>query len=116
MSVYESSVKRPVLVSIAFIAVVIMGLFSYSRLGIDLLPDFDMNQAIVVVSYPNASAEDVENNVTKLLESTLSTVNNLKQVSSTSKDNYALVNVELMIYEISWNLSNSLCQMVLHLQ
>lgn len=94
MSVYESSVKRPVLVSIAFIAVVIMGLFSYSRLGIDLLPDFDMNQAIVVVSYPNASAEDVENNVTKLLESTLSTVNNLKQVSSTSKDNYALVNVE----------------------
>ncbi len=94
MSVYESSVKRPVLVSIAFIAVMILGIFSYSRLSIDLLPDFDMNTAIVIVSYPNASAEDVENNVTKLLETSLSTVNDLKELTSTSKDNVALVTVE----------------------
>ncbi len=94
MSIYESSVKRPVLVSIAFIAVMIMGLFSYSRLSIDLLPDFDMNMAMVFVTYPNASAEDVENNVTKLLESTLSTVDDLKQVTSTSKDNVSIVTVE----------------------
>lgn len=94
MSVYESSVKRPVLVSIAFIAVMILGIFSYSRLSIDLLPDFDMNTAIVIVSYPNASAEDVENNVTKLLETSLSTVNDLKELTSTSKDNVAMVTVE----------------------
>lgn len=85
MSVYESSVKRPVLVSIAFIAVMIMGIFSYSKLSIDLLPDFDMNMAIVIVSYPNASAEDVENNVTKTIETVMSTVSDLKKVSSTSK-------------------------------
>ncbi|MGP1515097.1 MAG: efflux RND transporter permease subunit [Bacteroidales bacterium] len=94
MSVYESSVKRPVLVSIAFIAVMIMGVFSYSKLSIDLLPDFDMNMAIVIVTYPNASAEDVENNVTKILETTLSTVSDLKRVSSTSKDNVSMVTVE----------------------
>ncbi|MBR1770385.1 MAG: efflux RND transporter permease subunit [Bacteroidales bacterium] len=94
MSVYESSVKRPVLVSIAFIAVMILGIFSYSKLSIDLLPEFDMNMAIAIVTYPNASAEDVENYVTKTLEATLSTVNNLKKVTSTSKDNVALVTVE----------------------
>ncbi|MBQ6754370.1 MAG: efflux RND transporter permease subunit, partial [Bacteroidales bacterium] len=91
MSVYESSVKRPVLVSIAFIAVMIMGIFSYSKLSIDLLPDFDMNMAIVIVSYPNASAEDVENNVTKTIETVMSTVSDLKKVSSTSKDNVSMV-------------------------
>ncbi|MBQ7984750.1 MAG: efflux RND transporter permease subunit, partial [Bacteroidales bacterium] len=95
MSVYESSVKRPVLVSIAFIAVMIMGIFSYSKLSIDLLPDFDMNMAMVFVTYPNASAEDVENNVTKILESSLSTVNDLKKLTSTSKDNVAIVTVEV---------------------
>jgi len=94
MSVYESSVKRPVLVSIAFIAVMIMGIFSYSKLSIDLLPDFDMNMAIVIVSYPNASAEDVETNVTKILETSLSTVNDLKELTSTSKDNVSMVTVE----------------------
>ena len=94
MSVYESSVKRPVLVSIAFIAVMIMGIFSYSKLSIDLLPDFDMNMAIVIVSYPNASAEDVENNVTKTIETVMSTVSDLKKVSSTSKDNVSMVTVE----------------------
>lgn len=94
MSVYESSVKRPVLVSIAFIAVMILGIFSYSKLSIDLLPDFDMNTAMVIVSYPNASAEDVETNVTKILESSLSTVDDLKQVTSTSKDNVSIVTVE----------------------
>ncbi len=94
MSVYESSVKRPVLVSIAFIAVMIMGIFSYSKLSIDLMPDFDMNMAMVIVSYPNASAEDVETNVTKILESSLSTVDDLKQVTSTSKDNVSIVTVE----------------------
>lgn len=94
MSVYESSVKKPVLVSIIFITVMIMGIFSYSKLNIDLMPDFDMNTAMVIVSYPNASAEDVENNVTKLLETTLSTVSDLKKVTSTSKDNVSLVSIE----------------------
>lgn len=94
MSVYETSVKRPVLVAICFIAVTILGIASYSRLPIDLLPDFDMNTAMVIVSYPNASAEDVENNVTKILETTLSTVSDLKKLTSTSKDNTALVSVE----------------------
>jgi HAE1 family hydrophobic/amphiphilic exporter-1 len=81
-------------VSIAFIAVMIMGIFSYSKLSIDLLPDFDMNMAIVIVSYPNASAEDVENNVTKTIETVMSTVSDLKKVSSTSKDNVSMVTVE----------------------
>ena len=94
MKIYESSVKKPVLVSIAFIAVMIMGIFSYSKLSVDLMPEFDMNMAIAIVTYPNASSEDVENNVTKILEQTLSTVNDLKKLTSTSKDNVSMVTVE----------------------
>ncbi|MCQ2326452.1 MAG: efflux RND transporter permease subunit [Bacteroidales bacterium] len=94
MKIYESSVKKPVMVSIIFIAIMIMGIFSFSKLSVDLLPDIDMNMATVIVTYPNASAEDVENNVTKLLEQTLSTVNDLKELNSTSKDNVSMVTVE----------------------
>lgn len=94
MKIYESSVKSPVMVSIIFIAIMIMGIFSFSKLSVDLLPDIDMNMATVIVTYPNASAEDVENNVTKLLEQTLSTVNDLKELNSTSKDNVSMVTVE----------------------
>ncbi|MDR0790735.1 MAG: efflux RND transporter permease subunit [Bacteroidales bacterium] len=94
MKLYESSVKKPITTALIFIAVVVMGLFSLSKLSIDLLPEFDMNQAYVICTYPGASAEDVENNVSKSLESTLSTVSDLKKITSTSKENIAIVAVE----------------------
>ena len=94
MKIYESSVKKPVTVSIIFIAIMIMGIFSFSKLSTDMLPEFDMNTAIAIVTYPNASSQDIENNVTKTLEQTLSTVNNLKKLTSSSKDNVSLVTVE----------------------
>ena len=59
-----------------------------------MLPEIEMNQAIVLVTYPGASAEDVENNVSKVLESTLSTVSDLKKIQSTSKENTAVISVE----------------------
>src|SRR5574344_247713 len=94
MKLYESSVKKPITTSLIFVAIMVLGFFSLSKLSVDLLPSFDMNQALVIVSYPGASAEDVENNVTKSLESALSTVSNLKKLSSTSKENTSVVTVE----------------------
>ncbi len=94
MKIYESSVKKPITTAIIFVAVVVLGLFSLSKLSIDMLPEIEMNQAIVIVTYPGASAEDVENNVSKTLESALSTVSDLKKVRSTSKENTAVISVE----------------------
>lgn len=94
MKIYESSVKKPITTAIIFVAVIVLGLFSLSRLSIDMLPKIEMNQAIVLVTYPGASAEDVENNISKTLESVLSTVSDLKKITSTSKENTAIIVVE----------------------
>lgn len=94
MKIYESSVKKPITTAIIFVAVVVLGLFSLSKLSIDMLPEIEKNQAIVIVTYPGASAEDVENNVSKTLESALSTVSDLKKLKSTSKENTAVITVE----------------------
>ena len=94
MKIYESAVKKPITTAIIFVAVVVLGLFSLSKLSIDLWPEIEKNQAIVIVTYPGASAEDVENNVSKTLESALSTVSDLKKLKSTSKENTAVITVE----------------------
>ncbi len=68
MSIYGSAVKRPVMTTLCFVAVIIMGLFSLAKLPIDLYPDIDTNSLMVITMYPGASAEDIEQNLTKPLE------------------------------------------------
>lgn len=94
MSIYESSVKKPVTTALIFIAVIVLGIFSYSRLSVDLYPKIELNMATVITTYSGAAAADIEQNVTKRLESSLSTVSNLKEVTSTSKDNISLITLE----------------------
>ena len=94
MSLYESAVKRPVMTSILFIAVVLLGLISYTKLPIDLLPKIETNTIMVMTTYDGASASDVETNVTKPLESSLSTVSNLKDIKSTSRENRSIITLE----------------------
>ena len=94
MSLYESSVRKPVMTSIIFIAVVILGIFSYNKLPIDLLPKIETNTIMVMTTYDGASASDVETNVTRPLESSLNTVSNLKNITSTSKENRSIITME----------------------
>ncbi|MDR3253324.1 MAG: efflux RND transporter permease subunit, partial [Tannerella sp.] len=94
MSLYEGAVKRPVMTSLCFIAIVIFGLFSLSRLPIDLFPDIETNTIMVFTAYPGASASDIENNVTRPLENVLNTVSNLKHISSRSSENLAFITLE----------------------
>lgn len=94
MSLYEGAVKRPIMTSLVFIAIAIFGLFSLSKLPIDLTPDIDTNMIMVMETYPGASAEDIENNVTRPLENVLNSVNYLKHITSQSKENYTLITLE----------------------
>ena len=91
MSIYSSAVKRPVMTSLCFVAVVILGLFSLQKLPIDLYPDIDTNTIMVMTTYQGASASDIEQNVTRPLENTLNSVENLKHITSNSKENISII-------------------------
>ena len=94
MSIFESSVKRPIMTALCFIAVVIFGLFSFSKLPIDLLPDIETNTIMVMTSYSGASASDIENNVSRPLENTLNSVEHLKHITSKSSENISVITLE----------------------
>ena len=94
MSLYESAVKRPIMTALCFIAVVIFGIFSFSKLPIDLMPDIETNTMMVITSYSGASASDIENNVTRPLENTLNSVEHLKHITSKSRENISIVTLE----------------------
>lgn len=94
MSLYASAVKRPVMTTLCFVAVAIMGLFSLQQLPIDLYPDIDTNTIMVLTTYQGASAQDIEQNVTRPLENTLNSVQHLKHISSKSKENISVITLE----------------------
>ena len=94
MKIYESAVKKPVTTALIFVALVVLGLFSFSRLSVDLYPEIELNAVTVMTTYSGASGMDIEQNVTKRLETSLSTVTDLKRISSTSKDNVSLITIE----------------------
>ncbi len=94
MSLYEGAVKRPIMTSLCFMAVIILGIFSLIKLPIDLYPDIDTNTIMVLTYYTGASAEDIENNVTRPLENTLNSVEHLKHVTSNSKENVSVITLQ----------------------
>ena len=77
--------------SLIFIAITIIGLFSLSRLATELMPETDTTNLMVITAYPGASAEDIESNVTKVLENSLNSVDNLKHVTSRSSENISVI-------------------------
>jgi HAE1 family hydrophobic/amphiphilic exporter-1 len=94
MSLYSTAVKKPVTTALIFVAVIILGLFSLTRLSIDLLPKIDMNMIMVMTAYPGTSAADIEMNVSKPLENTLNSVSNLKNIVSQSRENISIITLE----------------------
>ena len=94
MSLYSSAVKRPIMTTLCFVAIAIMGLFSLSTLPIDLFPDIETNTIMVMTTYQGASAQDIEQNVTRPLENTLNSVEHLKHISSKSRENISIITLE----------------------
>ena len=94
MSIYRTAVEKPVTVSLIFLAFAILGLFALTRLPVDNFPDIESNVIMVMSSYPGASAEDVENNLTKVLENSLNGVSDLKHITSSSRENIAVLTLQ----------------------
>ena len=96
MSIYRKAVNNPVTTALIFIAMAIFGVFSLINISLDRFPKFDANVVMVMSSYPGASAEDIETNLTKVLENSLNAVSDLKNISSTSKENISLITLEFV--------------------
>ncbi|MBQ2393020.1 MAG: efflux RND transporter permease subunit [Alistipes sp.] len=94
MNIYKTSVNNPITTIILFATIAIMGVVSFTRLGIDLFPDIESNAMLVMTTYPGASAEDIETNVTRPIENVLNGVDHLKHMTSTSKENISVVALE----------------------
>ena len=94
MSIYRTAVNKPVTTLLLFLAFAILGIFALVRLPVDNFPDVESNVIMVMSSYPGASAEDVENNLTKVLENSLNGVSDLKNLSSSSRENISVLTLE----------------------
>ena len=94
MSIYQTAVKRPITTILIFLGIAIFGMFSLSRLSIDLYPDIETNSIMVMTTYSGASAEDIETNITRPLENTLNSVSDLKHITSNSKEGVSIITLQ----------------------
>ena len=95
MAIYKTAIKNPVTTMLVFVAVMIIGLFCFVQLPVDQFPEMDPPYVMVMTTYPGASASEIETNVSKIMENSLTSVDNLKDINSTSKDHVSLVVLEL---------------------
>lgn len=95
MSIYKSAIEKPVTTVLIFVAVIVIGVYSFIMLPVDQFPEMDPPYITVMTTYPGASASEMETNVTKIMENALTSVDHLKHITSQSKDNISVVTLEL---------------------
>ena len=95
------SVKKPFTVLVAVVAILALGVVSYLNMTPDLLPNMDFPYVIIMTTYPGASPEKVEQEITKPLEQSMATLEHIKEITSTSAENYSML---IMEFEESVNL------------
>ncbi len=94
MAIYKTAINKPITSGLIFVAVIVLGLFSLTRLPIDQMPEMDPPYVTVMTTYAGANASDIETNITKIIENSLNSVDGLKNITSTSKDNISVVTLE----------------------
>lgn len=94
MKIFETSVRKPISTILIFIGVIIFGLYSMRNLAIDLYPDMDIPTINVMTQYYGVNASDIENNVTKVLEDNLNSIDKLDKITSKSMDNISIITLE----------------------
>ncbi|CAA9307112.1 MAG: RND efflux system, inner membrane transporter [uncultured Gemmatimonadaceae bacterium] len=97
MFLSDVSIKQPVFATMMMVALVVLGVLSYQRLAIDEYPDVTYPVVLVQTSYPGASPEVMERQVSRPLEEVLNTVQGLREVTSTSYESSSLVRVQFQL-------------------
>ena len=94
MKLAQLSVNRPVMTTMIFIAMVVLGLMSMSLLGLDLMPDLEIPAVSVITVYEGAGPEEVETLITEPMEDALSTISGVDEVISLSKEGVSAVTLK----------------------
>lgn len=88
------SVKKPLTVFVAVLGIIVLGVVAYLKMTPDLLPNMDFPYVIIVTTDPGASPESVEQTITKPMEQSMSTLDKIKDVTSTSQNSVSMVLLE----------------------
>ena len=94
MTITELSIKRPPLIVVIFLFLIILGMFSYRLLKYELLPDITPPIISITTAYPGAPPGEVETSVTKIVEDAVNSVEKIKRVSSLSFESVSLIVLE----------------------
>src|SRR4051794_4893816 len=95
MSITELSIKRPLLITVIFVTLILFGWISYKQLDYNLLPKFEANVISVQTTYRGASSDEVQNSVTKKVEEAVSSIEGVDRGSSSSQEGGSIVTIEL---------------------
>src|SRR5690606_27718026 len=93
MKLAEVSIKRPSLVIVMLIVMIVGGLFSYSQLNYELIPKFEVKVVTVATIYPGASPAEVENTVSRKVEDAVSSLENIKRIQTQSYESLSIVSI-----------------------
>lgn len=88
MSLPSLSIHRPVTTLMFYIGIVLLGVIAFQNLAVDFLPSVKIPKLTIQTSYANTSPEEIENTITKPIESALGTVTGAKKMSSVSKGDF----------------------------
>ena len=91
------SINHPVFATMVMVALTVLGLFAYNKLGVEPMPDINPPTVSIRVSYPGASPEQVENDITKPVENAVNTVAGVKRMLSVSYEGISLTWVEFRL-------------------
>ncbi len=89
----KTAIKRPILITVIFLTLLIIGLISLTNLPIELFPNIELPTVSVITVYPGASSKDIEEQITKPIESSLTMVPDIKEITSKSQESISTVSV-----------------------
>lgn len=95
MSITEVAIRRPLLITVIFVTLILFGFLSYKQLSYNLLPKFEANVVSVRTTYRGASPEEIQSTITKLLEDAVSAVEGVDQISSVSQEGLSSITATL---------------------
>lgn len=97
MTISEVCIRRPVFTWVLVAVPVVLGMVSYSRLGVDLFPKVDFPVVSITATLPGASAEEMETTVTKPIEEAINTVSGVDELRSTTREGMATIIVQFLL-------------------
>lgn len=95
MSITEISIKRPLLITVIFVTLILFGYICYTTLNYNLLPRFDSNSVSISTTYTGASPDEVQTSVTKPIEDAVAAVEGVDEISSSSQEGVSSVTITL---------------------